>query len=568
MDGVPTLLTPSPGPTHAGLTFRVGQADETLARRGITHLVEHLTLHHLGMADYHYNGATGDVVTTLHLQGSDDDVLRFISAVCDSLTDPPLDRLEMEREILRTEASNRSRSALAPMSLWRYGAQGHGLPSYPEYGLSMLGSDDVRAWIARYFTRSNAVFWIAGRGVPNGLRLNLPFGVAQPLPPVTSALPTTPAYFCGCPSTVGFEGVVPRSVAASVFAGVLERELFRSLRQESGLSYTATAAYEPRGDGYASVMALADSLAEKQDAVVGGFIDVLAKLRVGRLGQSDLDAVRGKAHDALTSPEADAVRLPTQAFNHLMGVPVLASVDNLANIEAVTLDDLRAVATDVFATGLLMVPEGTSADWAGFAAAPTSSTRTVAGTTYNLRVGDDRQLIIGDEGVTAVGPHGRATVAFGQCAAVLAWPDGGRLVIGTDSIVCRIEPTIYQVDTDVIRSIDAQIDPQRQVRMPVRALQDIPQPAVPAAVPAPPAPPPTPIAKPAGTVRVIVLSVVLSVITVLCFGWNVLLTAGETTDANANPGVAEWIVVATSWGVLVALGWSTVVLLRRLRPRS
>jgi predicted Zn-dependent peptidase len=561
VDGVPALLAPSSGPTHAGLTFRVGQADETLARRGITHLVEHLTLHHLGMADYHYNGATGDVITTFHLQGSDDDVTAFLSAVCDSLVSPPLDRLEMEREILRTEESSRSRSVLASMGLWRYGAQGYGLHPYPEYGLSMLGPDDVRAWIARYFNRENAVFWIAGNGVPRGLHFNLPSGAAQPLPPATSTLPTTPAYFCGPSRAVGFEGLVRRGVAGSVFAGVLERELFRSLRQESGLSYAATAVYEPRGDGYASVTALADSLPEKRDAVVGGFIDVLAKLRVGRLEKSDLDAVLAKAHDALSSPEADAARLPSHALNHLVGHPLTASAEYLAKIEAVTLDDLRAVATEVYGSGLLMVPEGTSADWAGFAAAPTSSARAVTGTTHGSRAGGGRQLVIGDEGVSVTAPHGRATVTFGQCAAMLAWPDGGRLLIGTDGIACRIEPTLYQVDADAIRSLDARIDPQRYVKMPPRPLDDIPQPP-------PPPPPAATIAKPPEPGKLeLVTAVVVGLVAVICCGWSAIVTAAEASNPDASGG--EWAVVGVSWFLLAVLALPTAVLLRRrFRKRS
>jgi hypothetical protein len=40
----PQLIAPGPGPLSAGLVFRVGQADETLAWSGITHMVEHLAL--------------------------------------------------------------------------------------------------------------------------------------------------------------------------------------------------------------------------------------------------------------------------------------------------------------------------------------------------------------------------------------------------------------------------------------------------------------------------------------------------------------------------------------------
>ncbi len=48
IDGVYTLFAPLDVPeTRAGLVFRVGQADESLAVRGLTHLVQHLALQEL-----------------------------------------------------------------------------------------------------------------------------------------------------------------------------------------------------------------------------------------------------------------------------------------------------------------------------------------------------------------------------------------------------------------------------------------------------------------------------------------------------------------------------------------
>ena len=136
---------------------------------------------------------------------------------------------------------------------------------------------------------------------------------------------------------------------AAVFAGVLERELFRTLRQEQGLSYTADAAYDWRGDEYAHIRALADALPEKQDAVLGGFLDVLAKLRVGRIEQADLDATVAKMTESLDDRDVDAHRLPSYAFNLLVGRPT-PTVDELrTELKAVTLDDLRAVATEATA---------------------------------------------------------------------------------------------------------------------------------------------------------------------------------------------------------------------------
>jgi hypothetical protein len=42
VDGVPAFWTHAGGGMAAGLVFRVGRADESLARGGVTHLIEHL----------------------------------------------------------------------------------------------------------------------------------------------------------------------------------------------------------------------------------------------------------------------------------------------------------------------------------------------------------------------------------------------------------------------------------------------------------------------------------------------------------------------------------------------
>jgi zinc protease len=135
VDGVPTLVAPIPGPLNAGLMFRVGRADETLSRTGITHLVEHLALFGHSLSDYHHNGSTGATITHFHMSGSESDVVDFLAGVCASLTDLPIARLEIEKEILRTEEHNRPSGANHSMPLWRYGSVGYGLLSYPEWGL-------------------------------------------------------------------------------------------------------------------------------------------------------------------------------------------------------------------------------------------------------------------------------------------------------------------------------------------------------------------------------------------------------------------------------------------------
>ncbi|MGR6321445.1 insulinase family protein [Micromonospora soli] len=557
VDGVPTLLAPTAGPMRAGLTFRVGVADETLARSGVTHLLEHLALAPLGLTDYHFNGATAPTFTSFYMQGSEQDIAGFLTAVCRNLHDLPMARLQVEKEILRTEWSGRG--SIDQVPLWRHGARDHGLTSYPEFGLYALTEHDLRAWAARWFTRENAVLWIAGDRVPEGLRLTLPPGVRQPVPPVSSALPRTPAYFVHGSRMVVLDSVVRRRTAAAVFADVLERELYRSLRQEDGLSYAVDTGYDPRGDGRATLRALADALPEKQDALVGGFVDTLAKLRVGRIEQADLDATLAKRDDVLGTAEVDAARLPGQAWDLLTGQPVRGVDELRAELKAVTLADLHEVAQEVTSSALLMVPDGTRADWAGFTPAPTQSEHAVAGTAYREREGGG-ELRVGVEGVSFAAPEGAATVRYAECAALLAWPDGARRMIGYDGITVHIEPTLLDLHPGAIAVIDQQVPADRRVPMPARPPERVPQPYAGGGRPGA-------TARPAPHAWWAILLMVLSGLATLGVGgFSLLLTIGMLLpDETGTDDGWLWAVVVAGWLLTVILALPIVLLRRRRR---
>ncbi|MFF4875292.1 M16 family metallopeptidase [Micromonospora sp. NPDC000668] len=478
VDGVPAVVAHTSGPARAGLLFRVGQADETLAQRGITHLLEHLVLHPLGQADYHYNGSTGKVVTHFHLQGPVDAVTDFLASVCRSLQHLDDARIEIEKSIVSTEEGGRVVGPLDEMPLWRHGARDHGLTSFPQWGLRNVTAGDLREWAARYFTRGNAVLWFAGEKLPAGLKLDLPDGVRHPVPSPSSALPSTPAFFSGSSHATALDAVVRDRPASMVLAGVLERRLFRALRQEAGLSYTAATNYDPRGDGFAVLTALADALPGKQDAVLGGFLDVLTALRVGQI-DDDVASVVIRATAALEGDDADAARLPGVAFQLLTDQPVVDRDHLVRELKAVDAAAVREVAVEALESALLMTPLGTTAEWAGFTAAPTGSTAApppAAGDQHHASGTDPAdRLVVGLEHVSLVTPDRRATtVRFDNCAALLAYPDGGRLMVGDDAVSVRIEPTIHLgVDT---AAVDARVPAQRRIAMPAREPGQIPQP--------------------------------------------------------------------------------------------
>jgi zinc protease len=565
VDGVPTLFVPYAGPTIAGLTFRVGQADETLPYRGITHLLEHLALHGRGLTDYHYNGSTGAVATTFHLQGGEDDIVAYLEGVCGSLLDLPLDRLEIERSILRTEAAGRGGSVNEVLPLWRHGARDYGLVTYRELGIGRITGDDLRRWAETWFTRQNAALWVAGERVPAGLKLPLRDGMRRPVPSPSSALPTTPAYFRGDEGHVVFDGVVRRRVAGSVLAGVLERELFRTLRQEDGNSYTASASYDPRGDGYATVTAFADSAPDKQDAVLGGFVDVLAKLKVGRIDQADVDAVRAKAEDSFVGPLAEVGRLPGQALNLLTGQPMLTIDEVRAELHSVTVADVHETALEALNSGLLQVPDGHTADWAGYAAAPTASERAVEGQRFASRRNGKVSLVVGPQGVGLDVPDCPPNaVLFTECAAYLTFPDGGRHLIGFDAITVRVEPTIYPVPPETLRQLDAALAPVT-VPMPARDPSNIPRPELPAT----PAGGSGRSGSPVGTGRLVgaVIAFVLSVVALCCGGvwtWVVADNSDPELDVQLD-AVSVLILVVTYGGMLALLGLGIYLLRSRNR---
>ncbi|MBT2445813.1 insulinase family protein [Streptomyces sp. ISL-43] len=561
VDGIRTVLAPRSGLLSAGLVFRVGRADETLATSGVTHLVEHLALYRQGMSDGHHNGATTATFTHFHVTGTPAEVVAYLNGVCASLRDLPMDRLETEKEILRTEAAGRVRGPAHLATLWRYGARSYGLTGYAETGLRQLTGDTVRDWARTRFTAGNAVLWITGDTVPEGLDLALPSGEWHPAPEATSALPVLPAYFQGDDGAVVLTSVLPRSTGASLFAEVLGKELLRDLRHKSGYSYTATAEYSPRDAGSATVVAYADALPHKQDAMVGAFVDVLAKLRAGRIEPADLEAVRASALARLNGPELASARLPGQAVDLLLRHRHLTVAEARAEIEAVTVEALHEVARALWAGALMQVP-GRGVDWAGLAVAPTGSEEVVTGRAHPSLADPGTVLTVAADGVSLVTAANRITVRYAECSLVQAYPDGARHLVGHDGFTLTIEPALFGITAADLAPLDASVPPSVVLAMPPRDPARIPrppqpaQPAQPTRAAAPEALPAAPQAPPA--VWFTVLLWVLGVPGVLIGGSTLVLGIvmgdehGQIAQDNAK-FLFDYLLVAGAflipWGV-------------------
>ena len=251
VDGVPTLLAPTTGPMHAGLVFRVGQADETLARKGITHLVEHLALHshRRGRLPLQRRDRLGAHLLP-HAGLRRQDRRLPDRRVRRPAIDLPMPRLETEKEILRTEQSSRPhRAPPSRCALWRHGARDFGLPATrsgacPRSPRTTCG----RGWPATSPGTTRRSGSPATRCRP-GLRLDLPAGVRRRRRAPSSALPVTPGLL---PRLVGrWSPGTPSSAHERRRRGLRRRartaHVPRSCARRPDCPIRSHTDYEPRG---------------------------------------------------------------------------------------------------------------------------------------------------------------------------------------------------------------------------------------------------------------------------------------------------------------------------------
>lgn len=475
-----------------GIMFRVGRADETLSTSGLSHLVEHLALQQRAAGD-HANGATGDQVTHLFTTGTRDEVVAFLNEVCAHLRDLPLQRLEVEKQILRTEAASRGHSTADLLAEARYGAHSYGLSSLPEYGLLRVDADAVSAWVDQHFTSGNAVAWICGDEVPAELDLRLRPGERRPSDTRQEWWGTTakklPAHYRSDVGTIVASAVLDRVPASTVFTTLLANALHDQLRLRDGVSYTATAHFVVRDAKWGELYAMADALPEMRQAAIGSFVDVLARLRWGNITEHELDVARRAELRSFEQGLVGGRRAASLAHSLLMGRPIPTDEAQRAAFAALTPDTMRATARHMF-NSMLVQANGMGLGWADYVPAVTHPGR-LEGTEHRPLWGVRPPLVIGDPGIGLRLETSDFSLRWIHVAALLMYPDGGREIISRHGRHIPVEPELYGLSPQVMADIEQRIDPSLYIPMPPRDASEIPRrPASMAATPQEPTPQP------------------------------------------------------------------------------
>jgi predicted Zn-dependent peptidase len=521
--------------------------------------VEHLALAFGGSVDHAFNGSVDSTTTNFYATGTAEEVGEFLGHVCRSLDDLPMNRLTVEKRILRTEAGRRDPSAYSRLATTRLGAQSVGSVSYPEYALDKVTAPDVEEWRRRHFTRDNAVLWVVGEP-PRGLAVPLPQGAYMPCPPVPAPVVPVPGYLVDNSAGIGLSGLTPRSASAVMTRAVLQGALTDLLRHDRGLSYSITAATEAWGPDIEHTLLWADALQEHAQDVARTVVDVLARLCSQGSREQELETAHRNRARALADPQRVYGLAWGAAMRALYRLPPSTPAERDAEYAAVDDASVREAARQLMDTSLLLVPPGVAVE-APFLPVPSWSDVRVSGRTFAPTPHNSGRLHVDDNGVTYETAEGRAvTVHYRQCAAALAWNDGTRVLIGTDGFVVRIAPELWKHGSQLPSVVDPHLPASLVVPMGDR--DDLPT--------APDAP--LPVSSPAAG-RGAALSrrtkrwltglawfFALPQLLVLMGELTGTVPLGERPEAASVPGLAVMAAVLTSLAVL-----GTVSLLRDRR---
>jgi predicted Zn-dependent peptidase len=362
--GIPVWWAPSEGPVEAGLAFRVGMADEPVAKRGISHLAEHLALFELGRQLYQYNGVTTDNHTIFDVKGSAEEVVAFLQAVARGLADPPLERFDDEVNVLRVEGLTRSNGMSTHLRQLRYGARTYGLRGKRELGLRSVTPEDLKAWATAHFTRENAVLWMTCEP-PADLALGLPSGERRPMPS-DAPIPRLqlPAFKREEDPVVAATFVADQADAETlrITAQVARERLYNRLRRDCALIYDVDQGHGVVGPGRLHISFSIDSREEDAGTVLEALLETLGQLGEEGPTADELAFEAEQTRRYLEDPAMLEGRLADAALDELNGVRPVYDEEMVENIAALTPGRCAQALRSALDAAIVVAPESLGAD--------------------------------------------------------------------------------------------------------------------------------------------------------------------------------------------------------------
>jgi predicted Zn-dependent peptidase len=367
-----------------GFWIGTGSRGESDAEAGLSHLLEHLLFK--GSSKYgsleidqifdgmgaELNAGTGKETTSVYARVIDEHVPKAFDVMADMVFRPALDDIDSERAVILEEIAMYEDDPQEKV----FDVLGEAVFGEHPLGRAIIGRADViadtppaaiSAFHASRYTPSNIVIAAAG-AVDHDAFVELaservPALAGAPTPaPVPAPGPTQQnrrferkdtEQFHVCVGGPGLSRHDDRRFALrvldTIFGGTSSSRLFQEVREKRGLAYSVysfTSAYQDSGQVGLYVGTRADNVAEAI-SVVGTELD---RIRRRPVSAEELERakenLKGRVLLALESTGARMNRLGSEL---LAGAPLLSLDDVVEQIDSVTVEDLRALSTELWA---------------------------------------------------------------------------------------------------------------------------------------------------------------------------------------------------------------------------
>jgi predicted Zn-dependent peptidase len=380
---VVTEEVPSVRSVALGLWVRTGSRDETPAQAGVSHFLEHLLFKGterfsaieiserfdgLGAS---VNAATGKETTHLHARFLDAHTEEVFDLLAEMLLAPTYPEIDSEREVVleeiamyEDEPQDRVHDVLADAVFGEH-PLGRRVLGEAEV-ISSIPVPEIEAYRSHRYTGPHVVVGAAGH-LDHGAVVSLAERlVSPPAGGDDAAAPEAPSagarlrfypkdteqyHICfGAPGIVrDDERRFALAVLDSIFGGSTSSRLFREVREKRGLAYSVGSYNEQYTDSglVATYVGTREDNVEEACAVIG---TELERLRTEPVSAAELDRAKENVKGRLVlSSESTAARMTRISRATLFGLPIDSLDEMLAKVDAVTVDELSALAGELYA---------------------------------------------------------------------------------------------------------------------------------------------------------------------------------------------------------------------------
>ncbi len=379
---VVTEAMPSVRSVALGLWVRTGSRDEEPAQAGVSHFLEHLLFK--GTKDHSaieiselfdgmgaaVNAATSKESTHLHARFLDAHTDRAFQLMSEMLLAPTYPEVDSEREVVceeiamyEDEPSDRVHDVLAEAVFGE-----HPLGRRVIGRAEVIGSipvPDISAYHQRRYVGGNLVVAAAGNVEHSHLvelaerYVKPPEGVPEPAPGESNGRTPTASFYqketeqyhicLGAPGiSRGDDRRFALGVLDSIFGGSTSSRLFTEVREKRGLAYSVGSYSEQ----YIDAGTVATYVGTREDNVDEALEIIgreMAELAASGAGGEELE--RAKEHvkgRMVLGLESSGARMGRCARSTLFGTPLLSLDEMLARVDAVSEDELGALAGELY----------------------------------------------------------------------------------------------------------------------------------------------------------------------------------------------------------------------------